>query len=173
MNAAAIRLLAQKGLSALDIAEIAEALESAPIVDEQAERRRLADRERKRVARLRNVCGMSADVSADASPLDVPPLTAPHTPQNNPPYNPPNPKGARLRDEWVPGPLSGEAAKAAQRHGKDWLGAELEKFRNHWRAETGKSATKRDWQAAWANWVLKADQWAPRRDRERTSVPLI
>jgi len=33
---------------------------------------------------------------------------------------------------------------------------ETEKFRNYWRAKTGQSATKLDWEATWRNWMLKA-----------------
>lgn len=35
---------------------------------------------------------------------------------------------------------------------------ETEKFINHWRGETGKSATKLDWAAAWRNWMLRASE---------------
>lgn len=33
---------------------------------------------------------------------------------------------------------------------------ETEKFVNHWRAKTGKDATKLDWPATWRNWMLNA-----------------
>lgn len=33
---------------------------------------------------------------------------------------------------------------------------ETEKFRNYWRAKSGKDATKLDWEATWRNWMLKA-----------------
>lgn len=34
--------------------------------------------------------------------------------------------------------------------------AETEKFVNHWRAKTGRDATKLDWVATWRNWMLNA-----------------
>jgi hypothetical protein len=33
---------------------------------------------------------------------------------------------------------------------------ETEKFVNHWRAATGRNATKLDWNATWRNWILNA-----------------
>ncbi|WP_409361584.1 hypothetical protein ACRPOS_001025 [Bartonella heixiaziensis] len=33
---------------------------------------------------------------------------------------------------------------------------EIAKFRDYWKAKTGKDATKHDWQATWRNWVRKA-----------------
>jgi hypothetical protein len=37
---------------------------------------------------------------------------------------------------------------------------ETEKFVNHWTAASGTTATKRDWKAAWRNWLLQAEEWA-------------
>jgi hypothetical protein len=37
---------------------------------------------------------------------------------------------------------------------------ETEKFRNYWRAKTGKDATKIDWPATWRNWMLTAAERA-------------
>jgi len=34
---------------------------------------------------------------------------------------------------------------------------ETEKFINHWHAASGRTATKHDWEAAWRNWMLKAE----------------
>jgi DNA-binding Lrp family transcriptional regulator len=74
-----------------------------------------------------------------------------------------SPRGARLPDDWKPGqvlmswyqvtvlkglPWSDES-RAACRH-------EHEKFRDHWLAAAGASARKRDWDAAWRNWMRRA-----------------
>lgn len=79
--AVAIRHMLSAGMSGEAVIAAIEEMEDAARhgVDEQAERRRAADRERKRVARLRN----SAD-SADAAPLDkeIPP-TPPKENNNN------------------------------------------------------------------------------------------
>ncbi|HEX3961322.1 MAG TPA: hypothetical protein VHZ03_32650 [Trebonia sp.] len=39
---------------------------------------------------------------------------------------------------------------------------ETEKFVNHWQSAAGRGATKLDWNKAWQNWLLTAEQQAPR-----------
>jgi hypothetical protein len=76
------------------VGRVAEALakrDAVVIKDEQAERRRAADRERKR----NNIPQNSAD-SAEKAPPSLPPFSPPHTPPYNPP-NPPPEKNARER----------------------------------------------------------------------------
>lgn len=46
--------------------------------------------------------------------------------------------------------------------GIDWA-RETEKFVNYWTAATGRTATKRDWTAAWRTWMFKADEYATTR----------
>lgn len=55
----------------------------------------------------------------------------------------------QLPDGWVPGPYVVPNGVDAQR--------ELERFRNH--AQTN-GRTAKDWQAAWRNWLLKAEEFA-------------
>lgn len=38
---------------------------------------------------------------------------------------------------------------------------ETAKFIDHWRAAGGSNAVKRDWVAAWRNWMRKAAEWSP------------
>jgi hypothetical protein len=40
------------------------------------------------------------------------------------------------------------------------LDRETTKFVNHWKAASGANARKRDWVAAWRNWMLKASEGA-------------
>lgn len=47
--------------------------------------------------------------------------------------------------------------------------SETEKFCNHWIAESGPRASKKDWEAAWRVWMLKANDWSP-RPRSGTTV---
>lgn len=49
---------------------------------------------------------------------------------------------------------------------------ETEKFVNHWRAKTGRDATKLDWKATWRNWMLRAAEYGNHRvpDRQRQST---
>lgn len=42
-------------------------------------------------------------------------------------------------------------------------------FRDHWRAASGKAATKRDWDATWRNWCRRESQF--KRDRPGTAGP--
>lgn len=43
------------------------------------------------------------------------------------------------------------------------IAAHTREFVDHWRAASGPTATKRDWVAAWRNWMRKAHRWnAPR-----------
>ena len=93
LTAAAIRIMADKGLSALDIAEIAEAMEAAPVLDPVAEKRRAYDRERKRA----NSTGNSTGIPPETLPPSPPPFSSPEPPTNTPPISPqPSTKGTRL-----------------------------------------------------------------------------
>lgn len=40
--------------------------------------------------------------------------------------------------------------------------AETEKFENHWRSAGGQSAAKLDWVLTWKNWLIRAEEQAPR-----------
>lgn len=66
----------------------------------------------------------------------------------------------RLPVNWHPKALcpSTKAGQIADRRGPEWLDTTLETFTNHWRAKSGKDATKADWQATWANWVINQDR---------------
>jgi uncharacterized protein YdaU (DUF1376 family) len=74
--------------------------------------------------------------------------------------------GARLPDDWEPkvlgaGTVAGQIIAA---RGHEWATRALESFRNHWRSANGPNARKRDWQAAWANWVIEQDNRDGRRN---------
>lgn len=44
--------------------------------------------------------------------------------------------------------------------------AHTREFVDHWRAASGQTAVKRDWVAAWRNWMRKAHRWdAPKQSR--------
>lgn len=69
-------------------------------------------------------------------------------------------RAKRLPDDWQP-ELLGSATVAGQiaaSRGEPWLRRSFETFANHWRAAAGRSATKADWQATWANWVIEQDR---------------
>jgi hypothetical protein len=71
LTAAAIRLLASKGLSATDIADIAEANATDKSVDNAAERRKAYDRERKAKARAEKSGGIPVEVHMEV-PVESP-----------------------------------------------------------------------------------------------------
>jgi DNA-binding Lrp family transcriptional regulator len=64
-------------------------------------------------------------------------------------------KGARLPDGWQPDValLAWAAAKGLTEAAV--LALWTERFVNHWTASAGRNATKRDWGAAWRNWILE------------------
>lgn len=84
---------------------------------------------------------------------DEPNVVAKATPQQR--------RGHRLPDDWQPDRTPGNL-KAEDGHPADWLRRELDKFRDHWAAATGKNATKLDWNAAWRNWLRNAEDFAPK-----------
>ena len=144
------------------------------IVDEQAERRREADRVRK-AAKRASCLRTSADIpqnSADPSPL-VPPLSP--TPPN-PPYNPPiqsKPTRARpktdLPEDWQPDAatwaLADELGFTSQ---EAW--DQLERMRDWAKNADGGKGRKSDWNAAFRNWLKRAADDRHGR-RNRTSTP--
>lgn len=60
-------------------------------------------------------------------------------------------RGTRLPEGWMPD----QAVIAQMREERPDvdLQAEHRKFADHWKAATGRNATKRDWNAAWRNWI--------------------
>jgi uncharacterized protein YdaU (DUF1376 family) len=76
--------------------------------------------------------------------------------------------GARLPDDWEPRTLTSDtvSGQIVAARGNEWAIRALESFRNHWRSANGPNARKRDWQAAWANWVIEQDN----RDGRRTNA---
>ena len=76
MNAAAIRLLAEKGMTASDIAEVAEALEQSPKKSSGAERQA---RYRARKKAEEQTEGVTSDVTGDVTDVTDAPLSRPPT----------------------------------------------------------------------------------------------
>lgn len=158
-----------------------EALEERDAVD--AERRAKAA-ERKRKSREKQAeCDQERDghVTVTGQSQDTPPpppedkkgpdLKKTHTPSTSPKKNPPTgvkKKGFRLPEGWKPS----EADMAWAR--REYPGYdhqhETEKFTDHWRSASGANAAKRDWSAAWKNWIRKAGDsgWMRRHRRDDT-----
>lgn len=62
-------------------------------------------------------------------------------------------KGTYLPADWSPPPEVVAQMRAEQPHVD--LGLELQIFRDHWRSTT-RNAMKRDWTAAYRNWIRRA-----------------
>jgi hypothetical protein len=78
----------------------------------------------------------------------------------------PRPKACRLPDDWYPNVAGVELARKTI--GEVAGDRELEKFRDFWRANSGKDGAKLDWDATWRNWIRNADD---RRPTQRAGPP--
>jgi hypothetical protein len=67
----------------------------------------------------------------------------------------PETRGTRLAEGWTP---SDACVAFALSRGMtiERLGTETERVRNYWLAKSGRDATKRDWDATWRNWCIRA-----------------
>lgn len=87
--------------------------------------------------------------------------------EDNPPVVPPAggrkkaDRGSRLPEDWALPSAWRDWAKA-KTPGLD-IEREAEKFHNHWLAASGSGASKKDWQATWRNWCLKAEEMQGKR----------
>lgn len=128
------------------------------VIDEQAERRRAADRERKR---LRN-SAESAEIQHEVSPKKETSPTPPKektTPSTTEPNGSSKTRASRLPADWV---LPVEWREDGIRAGlpPDRLNSEAEKMRD-W-SLSSPSGAKLNWRAAWRNWAKSAAEKLPR-----------
>lgn len=76
-------------------------------------------------------------------------------------------RGTRIPDDFAVTP---EMVAWARERVPDVNGRhETEKFINHWRAKSGKDATKVDWVLTWKNWMLRASEQYAGKPRRATS----
>lgn len=144
--------------------------------DAAAAEKRAKDAARKREERqaARTVHGLSTD---DAGTVQDEPLSRPpneiksNPPTHTPGKQTPRAKGHRLPVDWQPGPLPAELASAVAAWPSGALERELARFRDWAASATGPNATKSDWNAAWRNWLRKAEDEGRYRtnDRQRPS----
>jgi hypothetical protein len=154
LNAAALRLMVEKGLTLSDVADIVAANESK--VDTTAAERQRRCRANKKAGNVSH-----RDVTRD------PPIDNNHTPNTLPiePNGSIAPKGRkpksnrRLPDDWQPEPLTAETLAMVQLWEPGRLERELAKFRDYWKSASGRKASKDDWQAAWRFWLRNSDDW--------------
>jgi len=174
MSADLIERLIESGTPAALVAEVAMALAAAQAkADAQVEAALAPSAGALRTRRWRERHAASQGVTCDASDEGVTPDVTPDPSPNKSPPNPqkltPTPRtggkartheASRLANDWQPIPFSpGTVAQGIIAHrGEDWERRAIESFRNHWHAANGPNARKRDWQAAWANWVIEQDR---------------
>lgn len=166
--------LVRAGVDPELIGRVADAIARTPAIDAQAERRRAADRERKRAKR-----DLSSADSADAAEItdtkEIPPTPPKENTTNNISTNTREAgkgRGSRLPADFEPAPEI--LALGRERGLTDFeILDQLERFRDWANAATGQAGVKRDWQAAFRNWIKRAaDDKQRRKPRDFTSNPI-
>lgn len=158
--AALIADMVKAGVDAELIGRTAAALaqrEPVRVVDEQAERRRAADRERKRLRNSAESAESAEEVSPKKESSPTPPKekTTPSTEPNGSSKT----RAARLPADWtLPTDWRQDALKAGLP--ADRIDVEAEKMRD-WSISSPNGA-KRNWRAAWRNWTKSAVERMPR-----------
>ena len=70
-------------------------------------------------------------------------------------------RGEFLPKDWKPN-AEGQRMAIAAMGGRDAAWGQLERFRDHWLAKSGADGRKRDWDAAWRNWIRNAVEYEKR-----------
>jgi len=80
-------------------------------------------------------------------------------------------RGEFLPQDWKPC-IEGQRMATAAMGGRDAALEQLEQFRDYWFAKSGADGRKRDWDAAWRNWIRKAVEYGKRNGpRTRQQKP--
>jgi hypothetical protein len=152
MNAAAMRLLADKGLSLEDIIEVADALASRKPDPTNAERQR-RHRERQKERNAVTVTPVTESENAPSlilTPVTPKGVTAPKGSVRN--------RGSKIPEGWTPpavDELGPDFRKLASQWTDDSYRTEASAFRSYWLAETGVKASKSCWKRAWENRIAQ------------------
>lgn len=150
-----MQFLADKGLSLQDVIEF-QAL--------MPKRSKAAERQARYRARQRGedvTDSVTCDVTGDVTPpsLSLPPnekISNPPT-HTHPEKQTRARKGHRLPVDWEPEPLTGDLAAEVAAWPAGAIERELARFRDWAASANGPNAIKTNWQAAWRNWVRKAN----------------
>ena len=150
--------LAAKGLS------IHEVIEFASITPSRSKAAERQARYRQRVKEAEAEGGdVTDDVTRDDNDRDARPLSRPLSPQtpqpptHTPVNKKPARKGHRLPEDWGPKPLTPDLAEAVAGWPAGAIERELSRFRDWAASANGPNALKKDWDAAWRNWLRKAE----------------
>ena len=154
--------LIEAGTPAALIEEVAMLLAEKKISDAAIADRRAKDRSRQERKRSRDEadCHVTErDIGNGAFP--APPnennLTPPtHTPVNN------TPRARRLPADWVPAPLPSQLLDQVSAWKAGLLESELAKFRDWAASAPDKTGLKKDWDAAWRNWLRRKIEEGPK-----------
>lgn len=156
------------GMSGEALCAAVERIEAATPKDAQAERRRGADRERKRAIRLRNSADSAENadlvsLGSDGSPKIISNPSFPPQPSDLPPADAkPKSVARHISSDFEPERLTPPSQAIVDRWQPGELESQLQRFRDHWAASATATAKKRDWQAAWRTWIGRHNDDRPR-----------
>lgn len=160
--AAALKHMLAAGMDhAAIVAAVADMEANAP-KDVQAERRRQADKERKRLRKSAESADLVDAVSPKKETSPTPPKEK--TTPSSEPNGSSKTRAVRIPVEFEPD--LGWAVGAGMSHSQALT--EAEQFRDYWTAKPGKDGTKLDWPATWRQWVRNQ---LKRRPASRASPP--
>ncbi|WP_143348254.1 hypothetical protein [Ensifer adhaerens] len=169
---AIVEALVQSGASPEMILSAVRAAEAGHV--SEIERRRASDRERQQRRRAR-VTSRDVTVTADGALSDKESSPAPPKETNSPDPNPGGDGDRPIRTAALAAGSrrSGRAMRLPEDFEPDWAFAgglgfaraeasvEFDKFRDYWRAKSGRDASKLDWAATWRNWMRNAGGRGP------------
>jgi hypothetical protein len=147
---ATIAKMRSAGMSAEAIVQALECVVISAVIDEQAERRRAADRARK--AACRQIPQTSAD-SAEQKGFDkeIPPTPPKEITSKN--IKTTTRAKALLPSNWEPSVKTWEMGTALGLSGRE-IGDQLDRMRD-WAVNAGPKGIKSDWDAAFRNWLKR------------------
>jgi hypothetical protein len=120
-----------------------------PFLNQEQEQEQEQEQKQEQEQEQEQECGGGENANPAMPPAQAPPADPPGPP--GPPTA--TPRGRRLPADWVLPKSWGEWAIAEfPQWTPDKVRREASTFRDHWKAKTGKDATKLDWEATWRNW---------------------
>lgn len=164
LTAAAIKIMAEKGLTAHDLAEIAAANEK------RADPTAAARQARRRARKVESQRDVTRDPPNDNS--SNPPVITPKPDGLAPSQKSKSVRGSRLPDDWR---LPDEWRQwATERRG--WSGVEIDEeaeiFANYWQAKSGAGACHVSWAKTWKNWVIRSHRPNGTRQAAKAAAPM-
>lgn len=166
----AIREMMERGLSAEQALVAAEIIEATEKARKDIERQKTAERVRRFRERKKLVTNVTVtDVTDVTAEIGTAPLSKEESKKEKKRERQPQDRGTRLDADWVP---SAALVAYGAQHGLSaaQFDREVLKFRNYWIAKSGKDGLKRDWDATFQNWILRATERLPQPSKVVTSI---